>query len=400
LFNVSFGAAGYSLPTFSGAYQAIAVNSLALRNGLGAAIVNAAGNDFEDWQSLPWTGFCDAANQYKVSCGDPANDERRGGTTPIIVGAIDADGKHSSYSNTGSSLWISAPGGEYGINSNYFLDTNNFAPAIITTSRTGCANSPYYPDSVNPLDLMGANPFAPNCQYTAVMNGTSAATPNVAGVVAMMLEANPNLSVRDLKYILAKTARKVDESFPGVSATDIIPGSTVVLEQGWVTNSAGWSFSNWYGFGAVDASAAVAMAKTNTDYLPPEQDSQDYSVYAPQPTTVPPLSLTGKSVVFPVTESFNTVEQVVVFINISTTYALACNQVELKSPSGTKSILMHVANGFANYSVVESRFLSNAFYGEPVNGNWTLTFFDFCGIAGYPTRLSNIYPQTLLLVGH
>ena len=37
-----------------------------------------------------------------------------------------------------------------------------------------------------------------------------------------MLEANANLSVRDVKHILTKTARKVDPSFSGVSATDII----------------------------------------------------------------------------------------------------------------------------------------------------------------------------------
>ena len=42
------------------------------------------------------------------------------------------------------------------------------------------------------------------------MNGTSAAAPNVAGVVALMLEANPRLSSRDVKYILASTAKRVD----------------------------------------------------------------------------------------------------------------------------------------------------------------------------------------------
>jgi hypothetical protein len=89
-----------------------------------------------------------------------------------------------------------------------------------------------------------------------------------------------------------------------------------------------------------------------------------------------------------------------VFLNIASTPDLLCNQVELKSPSGTKSILMHAANGFANASVVNSRFLSNAFYGEPVNGNWTLTFFDFCAASGIPTRLSTTNPQLLGFVGH
>jgi hypothetical protein len=216
----------------------------------------------------------------------------------------------------------------------------------------------------------------------------------------MMLEANPQLSVRDLKYILARTANKVDAAFSGVSSTTIVPGSTVVLEQGWVTNGAGWSFSNRYGFGAVDAAAAVAMAKSYTAYLPAVQTSIFHPFLAAPPAIVAPLSLTGESAVFPVAESFTTVEFVVVFLNIASTPDLRCNQVELKSPSGTKSILMHAANGFANASVVNSRFLSNAFYGEPVNGNWTLTFFDFCAAGVTKTQLSTTNPQLLGFVGH
>ena len=89
-----------------------------------------------------------------MSCGDPANDERRGGYAPIIVGAIDADGHHSSYSDTGSSLWISAPGGEYGLNSSLTTGPNFKFPAIVTTSRTGCANAAS-PSAVNALDALG-----------------------------------------------------------------------------------------------------------------------------------------------------------------------------------------------------------------------------------------------------
>src|SRR5262249_23656482 len=147
-------------------------------------------------------------------------------------------------------------------------------PAIVTTSRDGCSNT-LYGKAVNALDGLGANPFAPNCEYTAVMNGTSSATPNVSGVVAMMLEANPKLSVRDIKYILARTAKRVDPTFAGVTSTNVLSGNStpIPLEQGWTTNAAGYSFSNRYGFGGVDASAAIAMAKTYADYLPPIANS-------------------------------------------------------------------------------------------------------------------------------
>ena len=47
------------------------------------------------------------------------------------------------------------------------------------------------------------------------MNGTSSATPVTSGSLALILEANPNLTWRDVKYIIAKTATKVDPEFAG-----------------------------------------------------------------------------------------------------------------------------------------------------------------------------------------
>jgi subtilisin family serine protease len=417
VFNASFGAWGpagpTALPSFSGAYQSITLNAMNLRGGLGAAIVNAAGNEFVDFQSS--VGSCTYAQTYGVSCGDPATDERRGGGYPLIVGALDATGVHASYSTTGSSLWISAPGGEYGFNSGYVPPalfamlpdpTHDLMPAITTTAHSGCSNAlnPFNqasPVPLNALDDLGANALAATCQYTAMMNGTSSATPNTSAVVAMMLEANPNLSVRDIKYILAKTAKRVDAGFTGISSTAIISGSTVVLEQGWVTNGAGYTFSNRYGFGAVDAAAAVSAAKAYTTYLPAVKNSTgNYTFVAAAPGTVPPHSTTGGYINFTVSESFQTVEYAVVFVNIASTPSMVCNQIELTSPSGTKSILMHAANGFTNAQVANTRFESNAFYGEPVNGTWVLRFLDFCAASGTSTTLSTTQPQTLLLAGH
>jgi subtilisin family serine protease len=402
LFNASFGAVTNAIPPFSGSYQAITTATMTLRNGLGATIVNAAGNDFNDFEGAS-SPLCTVAQQYGVSCGDTASDERRGGYVPLVVAAIDAKGVHSVYSNTGSSVWISSPGGEYGLDSSIAgAGYTNYDPAIVTTSRDGCSNTEYG-KAVNALDDLGANPLAPNCEYTAVMNGTSSATPNVSGVVAMMLEANPKLAVRDIKYILAKTAKRVDPTFVGVTSTNVLSGNStpITLEQGWTTNSAGYAFSNRYGFGGVDASAAVAMAKTYTAYLPPIVNSTgNYNFIAAPPATIAPNSSTGGFLTWTVNETFAQVEHVIVFVNLASTPGLPCNQIELKSPAGTKSILLHAANGFTNTAIANSRFESNAFYGEAPNGTWTLTFFDFCPAGGTSTVLSTTSPQTLLLVGH
>lgn len=400
IFNASFRlSADAALPTFMATYAAIAQNLETLRGGKGAIHVNSGGNTFG---SVGVPGACEVAGIYGVSCGHTASDERRGGIVPIVVGALNANGIKASYSTSGSSLWIAAPGGEFGLSEAYAPNRpiNSYRPAIVTTSRTGCA---YAEEStpVNPLDAKGANALAANCQYTALMNGTSSAAPNVSAGVALMLEANPNLGWRDVKYILARTARRVDPSFAGKFATDVIPSTNHQLEQGWVTNKAGWTFSNWYGFGAIDIGAAVALAKTYTSYLPPltQTGAAKYAIIPSGLLRVPPLSSQGFAVSFQVTESFTTVEHATVFVSIAQTYLGTCNQIELTSPSGTKSILLHGGSGMQNTSMMQVRLMSNAFYGESPNGTWTLRFLDLCG-SSPSTFLSSTQPQVLGLSGH
>ena len=79
----------------------------------------------------------------------------------------------------------------------------------------------------------------------------------VSGVVALMLEANSALTWRDVKHILATTATQVDTSFSAAATNGI-------NYVNWVTNSAGLKFHPWYGFGAVDATAAVNAATSYT----------------------------------------------------------------------------------------------------------------------------------------
>ena len=81
--------------------------------------------------------------------------------------------------------------------------------------------------------------------YTKFFNGTSASTPIVAGVVALLLQARPELSYRDVRRVLALSARKPS------------PGSS-----GWDTNAAGLKVNHDFGFGVADAKAGVALAKT------------------------------------------------------------------------------------------------------------------------------------------
>ena len=75
--------------------------------------------------------------------------------------------------------------------------------------------------------------------YTGRGSGTSYATPAVSGVMAMMIEANSNLSTAEIKEILKLTAERKG----GPSAPDVDP-----------------FWNRDFGWGMVDAYAAVTMA--------------------------------------------------------------------------------------------------------------------------------------------
>src|SRR5690606_19986966 len=79
--------------------------------------------------------------------------------------------------------------------------------------------------------------------YTSTFGGTSAACPLAAGAVGLMLEANPELTWRDVQHVLVRTARQCDPTDPG-----------------WAVNGAGRHVNHDFGFGAVDAGAATALA--------------------------------------------------------------------------------------------------------------------------------------------
>lgn len=110
------------------------------------------------------------------------------------------------------------------------------------------------------------------------MNGTSAAAPTVAGVAALMLSANPQLTLRDVKYILATTAFQIDPDQPKARYNG------TVIDPGWITNAAGHHFSNWYGFGLLDGAAAVERAMRFTA-LPAQQDTS-WKVYDGKSSTI------------------------------------------------------------------------------------------------------------------
>ena len=103
-------------------------------------------------------------------------------------------------------------------------------------------------------------------RYIYGLSGTDAATAIVSGVAALIRQANTNLTWRDLKLILAASARKNDPTNPDWEDGARKYGSTSATDL--------YHFNHEYGFGVVDAKAAVDMAKgwTNESSTPEELD--------------------------------------------------------------------------------------------------------------------------------
>ena len=137
----------------------------------------------------------------------------------IAVGAVDWKGEQTLYSEPGSNLLVSAPSNGQDL---------DYQSNVITTDIVGSE---------------GRN----ITNYTFSMEGTSSAAPMISGVIALMLEANSNLTWRDVQHILVQTSRKIDSDHIGWFQTEV---------DNW--------YNHAYGYGLVDAAASVNLAKTWT----------------------------------------------------------------------------------------------------------------------------------------
>jgi hypothetical protein len=205
-----------------------------------------------------------------------------------------------------------------------------------------------------------------------------------------MLQANPDLTWRDVRHILASTSRRVNP------ASAAITSETLTLEQGWVKNGAGFWYHNWYGFGLVNAAAAVAMAQSYAVSLG-TFTAQTFNA-AVGDTTIPSGGLDGLTKAFSVTGP-TTVEQAELTLYFSNSYVPICTQIELSSPSGTKSIVLNMGSAHTVAATTGVRFLSNAFYGESAAGTWTLRFIKSDATACSSSNLSSTTRQALTIRG-
>ena len=360
IFNMSYGTVVPGENPPEDFVRLMEVGTSKLRDGRGALYVKAAGNGF---------GFCERAHPLglEVGCVGANTDPEQNVPYLINVGAFNADDVKSSYSSAGANLWVVGPGGEDGIEQ----------PAMITTDQAGTdAGFDLFFES----PLSTADPRNADGDYITGFGGTSSAAPAVAGALAVLLGVNPDLTWRDVKHILALTSRKIDAGRREVRAA--FNGSPYVAQHAWQTNAAGYEFHNWYGFGAVDVDAAVAMASAYTpDSLGAFDESQWFEPGqdAALPLAVPEADGAGVSAAMQVSGLPEGADIEAVVLEISVEHGNAFDLgVTLRSPAGTASVVNPpfnaVLDGFPGLQ--QWQLLSNAFYGENPNGAWTVHVAD------------------------
>jgi subtilisin-like proprotein convertase family protein len=244
----------------------------------------------------------------------------------IGVAALDDQGNQASYSEPGACLVVTAP-------------SSGGGQRITSTDLTG---------------------------YSSSFGGTSMACPAVSGVVALLLEANPNLGWRDVQEILMRSATKIKPADPD-----------------WISNGAGLHFNHKFGAGLVNATAALNLAGSWTNL------GSQISVVSEQSGlafSIPDNNASGLTRSFDLSGSHLRVEHVTLSVNIahSNRGNLA---ITLTSPSGTESRLAekHSDSG-DNY--VDWKFMSVHHWAENSAGIWTVRIADLA--AGETGSLSSL----------
>ncbi|MCD8485712.1 S8 family serine peptidase [Oscillatoria amoena NRMC-F 0135] len=235
--SCSWGPAAVNFPL--SLRQSAALNRAATqgRQGKGCVIVFAAGN-----ANRPVNGTIDEQ-------GWP-NNVLRGPTRWLVGFAVHPDaiavsastslGQKAAYSNWGNGISVCAP--------------SNNAPPGMWLQQTGYIPTPPAVTGALPglgmltADRVGAAGYSAG-DYTSEFGGTSSACPIVAGVAALVLSANPDLTAAQVKQILQQTADKI---------VDTSADPQFGFRRG-TYNEAG--YSEWFGYGKVNAFRAVSAAR-------------------------------------------------------------------------------------------------------------------------------------------
>ena len=320
----------------------MALGTQTLRDGKGRIYVFAAGND-------------------RLAQGNTNLQYYLNNRFVITVAGLKHDNTYADYSTPGTNILVS------GYSGNYYQDS----PTIGTTTIMGSSSNTGTIDTKTTWDEDTSE------NYTFTMNGTSAASPTVAASIALVLEACPNLTWRDVKYLIAKHAKQVDS------------GNT-----SWIKNKADLWHSIDYGFGLINTEGmidACTHAYTNLSDEKSETVTKEFNIRILDNNTIYSFELnTIQSI---------KLEWVEVTLDNDSSHA-SDYKIELISPNDTKTTLItedtdNSRIGTHFWMSGGFRLSSAAFIDESSQGSWKVEITDTT--AGYTGTLKNI---TLKVYGH
>ncbi|MGA1263561.1 MAG: S8 family serine peptidase [Prochlorothrix sp.] len=233
----SWGASAVRFPLSLRQRAALTYAATQGRGGKGCVIVFAAGNC-----NRPLNGAIVERNWPQEVLSGPTQWLNGFGTHPdvITVSACTSLAQKALYSNWGAEVFICAP-------------SNNGNPIIYLQPMGMVRTAPEVTArlrgrGVVTTDRTGEEGYSSG-DFTAGFGGTSSAAPVVAGVVALMLSVNPQLTVAQVKAILRESADKIVDA-----NADLQLG----LRYGTYEHS---GHSYWFGYGKVNAYRAVQLAQ-------------------------------------------------------------------------------------------------------------------------------------------
>ncbi|XP_036384685.1 neuroendocrine convertase 1 [Megalops cyprinoides] len=273
-------------------------------------------------------------------------------------------------------VWASGNGGRQGDN----CDCDGYTDSIYTISISSASQqglSPWYAEKCSSTlatayssgdytDQRITSADLHN-ECTETHTGTSASAPLAAGIFALALEQNPDLTWRDLQHLVVWTS----EFDP------------LANNPGWKKNGAGLMVNSRFGFGLLNAKALVDLADPKVWKHVPEKKQcivkdetfQPRALKAAGEITIeiPTKACAGQD------NAIKSLEHVQLEASIDYTRRGDLH-ITLTSPSGTSTVLLAErerdtsSNGFKNWD-----FMSVHTWGEDPAGTWTLKITDMSG---------------------